>query len=73
MATVPMSGRARHTQYFDADGTWIRGYWRVINGTPYKFSKAVTVDGDTLLMAMSLVGPYSHFIVHTKEESIKDG
>jgi len=61
--------RTRHAQHFDDDGSWIRGHWRVINGVPYKFSKVLTADGDTLLMAMSLTGRNSHILVFEKDDN----
>lgn len=66
--SVPMSGRTRHSQCFDAEGNWIRGYWRVINGTPYKFARIETPDGDVCISALSMSGDYMHCLVYEKGE-----
>jgi len=63
-----MSGRTRHSQYFDADGSWVRGYWRVINGTPYKFARIQTTDDDVVIMAMPMDGEYAHCLVYEKRD-----
>jgi hypothetical protein len=60
--SIPMYGRTRHAQYFESNGDWYQGFWRVINGCPYKFCKIVKVNGDVTLAAIPLTGGYAHWL-----------